>query len=69
MSARDRELYRLASDHREGPRPIVGPSWRMARNEARIARGAPNLGERTDYVLHGILGAPSEAARSTTGGT
>lgn len=53
----DRGLYRFVSDHREGQRPIVGPSWRMARGEARIARGAPNLGEDTDYVLHGILGA------------
>ncbi|OBG58251.1 acyl-CoA transferase [Mycobacterium sp. E735] len=53
----DRELYRFVSDHREGQRPIVGPSWRMARSQARIARGAPDLGEHTEYVLHGILGA------------
>ncbi|MBW0018015.1 MAG: CoA transferase [Mycobacterium sp.] len=53
----DRELYRFVSDHREGQRPILGPSWRMARAPARIARGAPALGEDTDYVLHEILGA------------
>ena len=53
----DRELYRFVSDHREGQRPIVGPSWRMARGQARIARGAPDLGEHTAYVLHEILGA------------
>ncbi|WP_201407633.1 CoA transferase, partial [Mycobacterium paraintracellulare] len=35
----DRELYRFVSDHREGQRPVLGPSWRMARNPARIARG------------------------------
>jgi crotonobetainyl-CoA:carnitine CoA-transferase CaiB-like acyl-CoA transferase len=67
----DRELYRFVSDHREGQRPIVGPSWRMTRGPARIERGAPDLGEDTDYVLHGILGAPapSQAAGSpTTGG-
>ncbi|WP_055401507.1 MULTISPECIES: CaiB/BaiF CoA-transferase family protein [unclassified Mycobacterium] len=52
----DRELYRFVSDHREGQRPIVGPPWRMARNPARIARGAPDLGEHTEYVLHEILG-------------
>ncbi len=46
----DRELYRFVSDHREGQRPILGPSWRMARAPARIARGAPDLGEDTDYV-------------------
>lgn len=53
----DRGLYRFVGDHREGQRPIVGPSWRMARNPACIARGAPDLGEHTDYVLHEILGA------------
>jgi crotonobetainyl-CoA:carnitine CoA-transferase CaiB-like acyl-CoA transferase len=29
----------------------------MARNAARIARGAPDLGEDTDYVLDEILGS------------
>jgi crotonobetainyl-CoA:carnitine CoA-transferase CaiB-like acyl-CoA transferase len=52
----DRELYRFVTDHREGQRPVVGPSWRMARSPARIERGAPDLGEDTDYVLHEILG-------------
>jgi crotonobetainyl-CoA:carnitine CoA-transferase CaiB-like acyl-CoA transferase len=57
----DRELYRFVSDHREGQRPILGPSWRMARDPARIARGAPDLGEDNDYVLHEILrtGSPT----------
>ncbi|OBF76048.1 CoA-transferase [Mycobacterium sp. 852002-51613_SCH5001154] len=53
----DRELFRFVSDHREGQRPIVGPSWRMAGGQARIARGAPDLGEHTEYLLHEILGA------------
>jgi crotonobetainyl-CoA:carnitine CoA-transferase CaiB-like acyl-CoA transferase len=67
----DRELYRFVSDHREGQRPILGPSWRMARAPARIARGAPDLGEDTDYVLHEILraGSPADATGSMTGGT
>jgi crotonobetainyl-CoA:carnitine CoA-transferase CaiB-like acyl-CoA transferase len=60
----DRGLYRFVTDHREGQRPIVGPSWRMARDPARIARGAPDLGEDTGYVLNEILGAGSP-----TGGT
>ena len=51
----DRELYRFVSDHREGQRPVLGPSWRMTRDPARISRGAPDLGEDTDYVLHEIL--------------
>jgi crotonobetainyl-CoA:carnitine CoA-transferase CaiB-like acyl-CoA transferase len=59
----DRELYRFVSDHREGQRPILGPSWRLARNPAVISRGAPDLGEDTDYVLHEIL-----QTRSATGG-
>jgi crotonobetainyl-CoA:carnitine CoA-transferase CaiB-like acyl-CoA transferase len=66
----DRELYRFVSDHREGQRPILGPSWRMARAAARIERGAPDLGEDTDYVLDEILRTPSPATGSpTTGGT
>ncbi|OBB94806.1 CaiB/BaiF CoA-transferase family protein [Mycobacterium sp. 852002-40037_SCH5390672] len=52
----DRELYRFVTDHREGRRPVLGPSWRMARAPARIARGAPDLGEDTGYVLDEILG-------------
>ncbi len=72
----DRGLYRFVTDHREGQRPILGPSWRMARAQARIARGAPDLGEDTDYVLHEVLrealhaGSPSAVAGSRpTGGT
>ncbi|OBF21071.1 CoA-transferase [Mycobacterium kubicae] len=56
----DRELYRFVTDHREGQRPIVGPSWRMTHNPARIERGAPDLGEDTDYVVQQVLGAESE---------
>ncbi|ORV89811.1 CoA-transferase [Mycobacterium interjectum] len=52
----DRELYRFVSDHREGQRPVLGPSWRMSRAPARIERGAPDLGEDTEYVLREILG-------------
>jgi crotonobetainyl-CoA:carnitine CoA-transferase CaiB-like acyl-CoA transferase len=55
----DRELYRFVTDHREGQRPVLGPSWRMARAPARIARGAPDLGEDTEYVLREILGPGS----------
>ncbi len=61
----DRELYRFVTDHREGQRPILGPSWRMARSPARIARGAPDLGEDTGYVLHKILRAGSPAGGRT----
>jgi crotonobetainyl-CoA:carnitine CoA-transferase CaiB-like acyl-CoA transferase len=51
----DRELYRFVSDHREGQRPIVAAPWRMTAAPAQIARGAPDLGEHNDYVLHEIL--------------
>lgn len=60
----DRELYRFVSDHREGQRPVLGPAWRMTRGPARIERGAPDLGEDTDYVVHEIL-----AALPTLGGS
>jgi crotonobetainyl-CoA:carnitine CoA-transferase CaiB-like acyl-CoA transferase len=52
----DREFYRFVSDHCEGLRPILGAPWRMSRAAARIERGAPDLGEHTDYVLGEILG-------------
>ena len=57
----DRELYRFVSDHREGQRPILGPPWRMTRSPARIERGAPDLGEDTEYVLREIVrvGSPT----------
>jgi crotonobetainyl-CoA:carnitine CoA-transferase CaiB-like acyl-CoA transferase len=61
----DRELYRFVTDHREGQRPIVGPSWRFARAPARIERGAPDLGEDTGYVLREILGAGSSTGGRT----
>lgn len=61
----DRELYRFVTDHREGQRPIVGPSWRLAHAPARIERGAPDLGEDTEYVLREILDAGSPTGGRT----
>jgi crotonobetainyl-CoA:carnitine CoA-transferase CaiB-like acyl-CoA transferase len=52
----ERGAYRFVSDHREGQRPVLGPSWRMTRCPAKIERGAPELGEDNDYVLGEILG-------------
>jgi len=63
----DRELYRFVSDHREGQRPVLGPAWRMTRNPARIERGAPDLGEDTDYVLGEILLGESADAETCAG--
>jgi len=67
----DRELYRFVTDHREGQRPVLGPSWRLARRPARIDRGAPDLGEDNGYVLDEVLcaAAPSKAAAPTMGGS
>jgi crotonobetainyl-CoA:carnitine CoA-transferase CaiB-like acyl-CoA transferase len=64
----DRELYRFVTDHREGQRPILGPSWRMARAPARIARGAPDLGEDNDYLFQ-VLREPLRAGSPTGGRT
>ncbi len=47
----ERGAYCFVSDHLEGQRPVLGPSWRMSRNPARIARGAPDLGEHNDDVF------------------
>jgi crotonobetainyl-CoA:carnitine CoA-transferase CaiB-like acyl-CoA transferase len=57
----DREFYRFVTDHREGQRPILGAPWQMAIAPAQITRGAPDLGEHNEYVLHGILGAGSSS--------
>jgi crotonobetainyl-CoA:carnitine CoA-transferase CaiB-like acyl-CoA transferase len=68
----DRGLYRFVNDHVEGQRPVLGPSWRMSRADTRISRGAPDLGEDNDYVIHEILGAASSSGvigSPTLGGT
>ena len=46
----------MVSDHSNGSRPIIGPSWRMAPDMAKVERGAPLLGEHNDYVYREILG-------------
>jgi crotonobetainyl-CoA:carnitine CoA-transferase CaiB-like acyl-CoA transferase len=51
-----RGTYRFVSDHVEGQRPVLGPSWRMLRNPALIERGAPDLGEHNEYVFTELLG-------------
>lgn len=47
----ERGTFCLVTDHVEGQRPVLGPSWRMHNNPALIARGAPDLGEHNDYVF------------------
>jgi crotonobetainyl-CoA:carnitine CoA-transferase CaiB-like acyl-CoA transferase len=51
-----REAYRMVSDHKNGTRPIIGPSWRISPDGPRVERGAPLLGEHNDYVYREILG-------------
>ena len=51
-----REAYRMVSDHRNGTRPIIGPSWRISPDPALVERGAPLLGEHNDYVYRELLG-------------
>ena len=51
-----REGFRMVSDHKNGSRPIIGPSWRMEPDMAKVERGAPLLGEHNDYVYREILG-------------
>ena len=55
-----REAFRMVSDHRNGSRPIIGPSWRMEPDGARVERGAPLLGEDNDYVYRELLGLSQE---------
>lgn len=51
-----RTAFRMVSDHRNGTRPIIGPSWRMEPDMAAVERGAPLLGEHNDYVYREVLG-------------
>lgn len=52
--------YRMVSDHKNGTRPIIGPSWRMSPDEAKVERGAPLIGEHNDYVYRELLGLPRD---------
>ncbi|MBW8754109.1 MAG: CoA transferase [Sphingomonadales bacterium] len=53
-----REAYRMVTDHKNGSRPIIGPSWRIHPDGPKVERGAPLLGEHNDYVYREILGLP-----------
>jgi len=55
-----RNGFRMVSDHRNGSRPIIGPSWRMEPDMAAVERGAPLLGEHNHYVYREILGLSDE---------
>jgi crotonobetainyl-CoA:carnitine CoA-transferase CaiB-like acyl-CoA transferase len=56
-----REFFKLVTNPATGSRPIVGAPWRMARSQASIARGAPQLGEHNDYVYREVLGLSEDA--------
>jgi crotonobetainyl-CoA:carnitine CoA-transferase CaiB-like acyl-CoA transferase len=55
-----RQGFRMVDHPHNGPRPIIGPSWRMSPDMAAVERGAPVLGEHNDYVYREILGLPQE---------
>jgi crotonobetainyl-CoA:carnitine CoA-transferase CaiB-like acyl-CoA transferase len=55
-----RQGFRMVDHPHNGPRPIIGPSWRMTPDMAKVERGAPVLGEHNDYVYREILGLPQE---------
>jgi crotonobetainyl-CoA:carnitine CoA-transferase CaiB-like acyl-CoA transferase len=60
-----RGAYRFVSDHIEGQRPVLGPSWQMSRNPALIERGAPDLGEHNDYVFSDLATEPDRRPHQT----
>ena len=47
----DRGAYLFVSDHVEGQRPVLGPSWRLRRAPAGIEHGAPLLGEHNSVFF------------------
>lgn len=55
-----RQGYRMVTDHKNGSRPIIGPSWRISPDGPDVQRGAPLLGEHNEYVYREILGLPRE---------
>jgi crotonobetainyl-CoA:carnitine CoA-transferase CaiB-like acyl-CoA transferase len=55
-----RQGFRMVEHPHNGPRPIIGPSWRMSPDMAAVERGAPVLGEHNDYVYREILGLSQE---------
>ena len=55
-----REAFRMVSDHTNGSRPIIGPSWRISPDGPKVEAGAPLLGEHNDYVYRELLGLPQE---------
>jgi crotonobetainyl-CoA:carnitine CoA-transferase CaiB-like acyl-CoA transferase len=55
-----RQGFRMVDHPHNGPRPIIGPSWRMTPDMAAVERGAPVLGEHNDYVYREILGLSQE---------
>jgi crotonobetainyl-CoA:carnitine CoA-transferase CaiB-like acyl-CoA transferase len=55
-----RQGFRMVDHPHNGPRPIIGPSWRMSPDMAAVERGAPLLGEHNDYVYREILGLTQE---------
>jgi crotonobetainyl-CoA:carnitine CoA-transferase CaiB-like acyl-CoA transferase len=56
----NRQGFRMVDHPHNGPRPIIGPSWRMEPDMAKVERGAPVLGEHNDYVYREILGLSQE---------
>jgi crotonobetainyl-CoA:carnitine CoA-transferase CaiB-like acyl-CoA transferase len=55
-----RQAFRLVSDHRNGSRPTIGPSWRITPDGPDVQRGAPLLGEHNEYVYRELLGLSRE---------
>ena len=55
-----RQGFRMVSDHRNGARPTIGPSWRITPDGPDVQRGAPLLGEHNEYVYREILGLPQD---------
>jgi crotonobetainyl-CoA:carnitine CoA-transferase CaiB-like acyl-CoA transferase len=55
-----RQGFRMVSDHRNGARPVIGPSWRISPDGPDVQRGAPLLGEHNEYVYREILGLSQE---------
>jgi crotonobetainyl-CoA:carnitine CoA-transferase CaiB-like acyl-CoA transferase len=55
-----RETYTHVTDSDGKLRPIIGSPWRFSRNQTKLSRGAPSLGEHNTYVYCDLLGIGKE---------
>jgi benzylsuccinate CoA-transferase BbsF subunit len=60
IQLKERECFWVAEHKELGQFSYLGQPSRLSRNKAELFRGAPCLGEHTEYICHELLGIPEE---------